>query len=100
MCEEGTVRKKEQVEQIPVDSLGKADKCQVATNNRKAVWEIQLKQATNNRTVVLTNTIETKNLELAKDRKDMGVVEWSWQVVGQKALDMKNGQRNEAKLKW
>ena len=37
MCEEGTVRKKEQVEQIPVDSLGKADKCQVATNNRKAV---------------------------------------------------------------
>ena len=37
MCEEVTVRRKEQVEQIPVDSLGKADKCQVATNNRKAV---------------------------------------------------------------
>ena len=37
MCEEGTVQKKEQVEQIPVDSLGKPDKCQVATNNRKAV---------------------------------------------------------------
>ena len=92
MCEEGTVRKKEQVEQIPVDSLGKPDKCQVATNNRKAVWEIQLKQATNNRTVVLTNTIETKNLELAKDRKDMGVVEWSWQVVGEKALYMKTSQ--------
>ena len=91
MCEEGTVRKKEQVEQIPVDSLGKADKCQVATNNRKAVREIQLKQATNKRTVVLRNTIGTrqqiierqcseiqlkqKNLELAKDRKDMGAVE-------------------------
>ena len=98
MCEEGTVRKKEQVEQIPVDSLGKADKCQVATNNRKAVWEIQLKQATNNRTVVLRNTIETKNLELAKDRKDMGVVEWSWQVVGQKALEKWTTKWNKIEL--
>ena len=34
MCEEGTVRKKEQVEQIPVDSLGKADKCQVGGGNK------------------------------------------------------------------
>ena len=51
-----------------------------------------MKQATHNRTVVLRNTIETRqqilerqcseiqmkqktNLELAKDRKEMGVVE-------------------------